>query len=171
MQFVWRADLYRALRDEAARRGVRIHHGKRMVDLRETADGVTARFADGTEAAAGILIRADGIRSTVRTLIDPGAHTPPVRRPAGVPARALPTPACPRTRGVTVHGLREAGPSALQVLDDGSGGWFSQPAATPGGDDRRAGAGRARGGVRCRTLLVGCSPTTEPLPWTLSAAS
>ena len=30
-QFVWRADLYRALYDEAARRGIRVEHGRRLV--------------------------------------------------------------------------------------------------------------------------------------------
>ena len=39
-------------------------------------DGVTARFADGTTATADVLVGADGIRSTVRTLIDPAAPGP-----------------------------------------------------------------------------------------------
>jgi len=34
---------------------------------------VTARFADGSSASADVLIGADGVRSTVRTLIDPNA--------------------------------------------------------------------------------------------------
>jgi hypothetical protein len=41
-----------------------------------TADGVTARFADGSSATADVLIGADGLRSTVRTLIDPAAPGP-----------------------------------------------------------------------------------------------
>ncbi|WP_280664759.1 MULTISPECIES: FAD-dependent oxidoreductase [unclassified Kitasatospora] len=76
MRFLLRADLYRALYDEAARRGVRIEHGKRLVGADETADGATAHFADGTRASADILIGTDGIRSTVRTLIDPAAPGP-----------------------------------------------------------------------------------------------
>jgi 2-polyprenyl-6-methoxyphenol hydroxylase-like FAD-dependent oxidoreductase len=124
MQFVWRADLYRALRDEAARRGVRIHHGKRMVDLRETADGVTARFADGTEAAAGILIGADGIRSTVRTLIDPGAPRPRYAGLLGFGART-PDTGLPSTRGVMYMVFGKRAFFGYQVLDDGSGGWFA----------------------------------------------
>ncbi|MEV6103963.1 NAD(P)/FAD-dependent oxidoreductase [Streptomyces sp. NPDC051940] len=75
-QLVWRSELYAALYDEAARRGVRIEHGKRLVDADETADGVTARFEDGTETTADILVGADGLRSTTRRLIDPAAPAP-----------------------------------------------------------------------------------------------
>jgi 2-polyprenyl-6-methoxyphenol hydroxylase-like FAD-dependent oxidoreductase len=68
-----RSDLYRALRDEALRRGVRIEYAKRLVEARQTADRVTAAFADGTTADGDLLIGCDGIRSRVRQLIDPGA--------------------------------------------------------------------------------------------------
>lgn len=44
---VRRADLYTALRDEAVRRGVRIHHGRRLVDARAHAGGAVAMFEDG----------------------------------------------------------------------------------------------------------------------------
>jgi 2-polyprenyl-6-methoxyphenol hydroxylase-like FAD-dependent oxidoreductase len=75
-QALWRPALYRALHDRAAADGVAIEHGRRLVAVDEEADGVTARFADGTSATAEILVGADGIRSTVRTLIDPGAPGP-----------------------------------------------------------------------------------------------
>jgi 2-polyprenyl-6-methoxyphenol hydroxylase-like FAD-dependent oxidoreductase len=71
-----RADLHRALHDHAVAEGIRIEHGKRLVSVSETAGGITARFADGTEAHADVLIGADGIRSAVRTLIDPDAPAP-----------------------------------------------------------------------------------------------
>jgi len=73
---VWRAKLYRVLYDEAARRGIGIEHGKRLVRADQDDTGVTAYFADGTRATADILIGADGIRSTVRQLIDPAAPPP-----------------------------------------------------------------------------------------------
>lgn len=76
MQYVWRAELYQGLTDEAAARGVRTEYGKRLVAIDDTPDGVTARFADGTHATADVLIGADGIRSTTRSLIDPGAPKP-----------------------------------------------------------------------------------------------
>jgi FAD-dependent urate hydroxylase len=68
-----RADLYTALRDEAVRRGVRIHHGKRLTDATITADGVRAVFADGSTAEGDLLVGADGLRSRTRAVIDPGA--------------------------------------------------------------------------------------------------
>ncbi|GAA2383361.1 NAD(P)/FAD-dependent oxidoreductase [Dactylosporangium salmoneum] len=75
---VWRSDLYRTLYAEAVRRGVRIEHGKRLTGLTDdAAEGrVVARFADGTTAAGDVLVGADGIRSTVRGLIDPSAPQP-----------------------------------------------------------------------------------------------
>lgn len=73
---MWRSELYRALHDHAAAHGVHTEHGKRLVGVDENADGVTARFADGTTATADVLVGADGIGSTVRTLIDPSAPGP-----------------------------------------------------------------------------------------------
>ncbi|MGI5128442.1 FAD-dependent monooxygenase [Pseudonocardia sp. CA-107938] len=70
---VARADLHRVLRAEAERRGLTVTYGKRLVEVREAPDGVTAVFADGTTATADILVGADGIRSRVRTAIDPNA--------------------------------------------------------------------------------------------------
>jgi 2-polyprenyl-6-methoxyphenol hydroxylase-like FAD-dependent oxidoreductase len=75
-QVMWRSELYRVLHDHAEARGVRTEYGKRLVGAEETPDGVTARFADGSTATGDVLIGADGIRSTVRTLIDPGAPGP-----------------------------------------------------------------------------------------------
>jgi FAD-dependent urate hydroxylase len=75
-QTVKRADLYRALHDEARSRGVRVEHGKRLVSAEQTADGVRARFADGSEAFGDVLIGCDGIHSTVRRIIDPAAPAP-----------------------------------------------------------------------------------------------
>ncbi|WP_328688659.1 FAD-dependent monooxygenase [Streptomyces caniferus] len=68
--------LYRALTDRAGAEGIRFAYGKRLVAAEETPDGVTAHFADHTSATADILIGADGIRSTVRTVIDPQAPAP-----------------------------------------------------------------------------------------------
>lgn len=73
LQMVDRRDLHRVLQDHAVAAGVSIHHHKRLVAVDETPDGVTAHFADGTHAAADVLIGADGVRSLVRTLIDPQA--------------------------------------------------------------------------------------------------
>ncbi|MGH3390085.1 MAG: FAD-dependent oxidoreductase [Actinomadura sp.] len=123
-QFVWRADLYRALYDEAAGRGVRVDHGRRLVAATDTGEAVTARFADGTEASADILIGADGIRSTVRSLIDPAAPGP---RYAGLQSfGALMTDTGLASTGGKMHMI--FGKRAFfgyLVEDDGSGGWFA----------------------------------------------
>ena len=72
-QTLKRADLYRALRDEAVRRGARVEYGKRLVDAETTPDGVVAQFEDGTEAEGDLLVGADGIHSRTRRIIDPSA--------------------------------------------------------------------------------------------------
>jgi FAD-dependent urate hydroxylase len=71
-----RADLYAGLRDEAARRGIRVEHGKRLVDVEQRRTGVVARFADGSEVAGRVLVGADGMRSRTRQLLDPAAPRP-----------------------------------------------------------------------------------------------
>jgi len=69
--------LQRVLREEAERRGIEVRFGKRLQAVEATADGrALARFADGTEAAADVLVGADGIHSPTRAAIDPGAPAP-----------------------------------------------------------------------------------------------
>ncbi len=68
-----RSDLHQVLHDHAVAAGVGIEYSKRLVGVDEHSNGVTARFADGSTATADILIGADGIKSRVRTLIDPQA--------------------------------------------------------------------------------------------------
>jgi 2-polyprenyl-6-methoxyphenol hydroxylase-like FAD-dependent oxidoreductase len=83
------------LRDTAVQRGVPVHHGKRLVGAERQRSGVRAFFADGTHTDADVLIGADGLRSTVRGLIDPRApraryggllNTGGFARPGSVPA-------------------------------------------------------------------------------------
>ncbi|WP_280398869.1 FAD-dependent monooxygenase [Nocardia carnea] len=76
LQLVDRGDLHRVLHERAVAAGVPIDYGKRLVAAEHTGEGVTARFADGSTATADVLIGADGIRSTVRRLIDPAAPGP-----------------------------------------------------------------------------------------------
>ena len=75
-RLLYRADLFDAIRTGAKEQGVTVHDGKRLIGVEEHPDGITARFDDGTTATADLLIGADGIRSTVRTLIDPNAPAP-----------------------------------------------------------------------------------------------
>ena len=71
-----RADIYRTLRDEALRRGIRIEYGKQLRDARQGDDRVHADFADGTSADGDLLVGADGLWSRTRSLLDPQAPTP-----------------------------------------------------------------------------------------------
>lgn len=73
---VRRGELCRILHQEAAAQGITTEFGKRLVGVDEQPDGIVARFADGSSAWADILIGADGIHSTVRSLIDPTAPEP-----------------------------------------------------------------------------------------------
>jgi 2-polyprenyl-6-methoxyphenol hydroxylase-like FAD-dependent oxidoreductase len=72
-QLIDRGALHRILRERTERAGVRIHDAKKLIRVDERQDGVTAQFADGSSASADLLIGADGVHSTVRTLIDPDA--------------------------------------------------------------------------------------------------
>ncbi|MGW4249050.1 FAD-dependent oxidoreductase [Nocardia sp. NPDC004722] len=76
LQMVERPELHQVLHDTAVAAGVRFEYNRRLVDVEEHAGGVTAIFADGSSATADVLIGADGIRSTVRGLIDPKAPGP-----------------------------------------------------------------------------------------------
>lgn len=76
MYLLRRDDLHRALHERAAEQGIPIEYRKRLVDVEETPAAVTAVFADGSRTTADVLIGADGVHSTVRTLIDPAAPGP-----------------------------------------------------------------------------------------------
>ncbi|MFD6356399.1 FAD-dependent oxidoreductase [Nocardia tengchongensis] len=76
LRVIDRADLHETLHDTAVAAGVRFEYDKRLTQVEEHAGGVTAIFADGSSATADVLIGADGIRSTVRGLVDPKAPGP-----------------------------------------------------------------------------------------------
>ncbi|WP_232661908.1 FAD-dependent monooxygenase [Pseudonocardia sp. TRM90224] len=71
-----RSELCTTLHNEAQRRGIALTAGKRLVHTSDTDSGVTATFTDGTTVHGDLLIGADGLRSTVRTQIDPDTAPP-----------------------------------------------------------------------------------------------
>jgi FAD-dependent urate hydroxylase len=126
-QTLKRADLYRALRDEAVRRGARVEYGKRLVDAEVWPDGgVAAQFEDGTESEGDLLIGADGIHSRVRRTIDPsapGARYIPVLNIGGY-ASGVRVPAEPGTFRM-VFGKRAF--FGYAVHPSGEIWWFANP--------------------------------------------
>ena len=94
---VERGHLHGALHRQATRRGIRIEQGKRLVSAAPSNGGVTAQFADGTEAHGDFLIGADGLHSRTRRLLDPAAPSPRYTGQLSLGGRArltnlLPTP-------------------------------------------------------------------------------
>jgi FAD-dependent urate hydroxylase len=122
MLFFYRADLHRVLEDEALRRGIRIEYRKRLERATQTPNGVTAHFADGTEATADILIGADGIRSTVRTLIDSAAPEPRYAGLISFGAR-VEEPGLPATLGKMAMSFGKRAFFGYQVFES-SAAWF-----------------------------------------------
>ncbi|HTE62329.1 MAG TPA: FAD-dependent monooxygenase [Solirubrobacteraceae bacterium] len=129
-QALWRSDLYRALHDHAVAQGVRMEYGKRLVAVDDTPAGITAQFADGSSASGDVLVGADGIRSTVRTLIDPDApgpeHVPLLNFGA---AADIAVPADP---DATYFVFGKRGFLGYWVQPDGRTAWFGNlPHETP----------------------------------------
>lgn len=74
---VRRGDLHAVLVAAAARAGAQIHFGARLADLdRSDPRVVAARFEDGREELADMVIGCDGIRSRTRALALPDAPAP-----------------------------------------------------------------------------------------------
>ncbi|MET9627403.1 NAD(P)/FAD-dependent oxidoreductase [Lentzea sp. NPDC006480] len=73
---VTRAELYKRLRELTTAHQIKVEYGKRLVDVENHENGVTATFSDGSAETGDVLIGADGIRSRVRTIIDPQAPRP-----------------------------------------------------------------------------------------------
>ncbi|WP_327088688.1 FAD-dependent monooxygenase [Nonomuraea sp. NBC_01738] len=73
---ILRSDLYRIVRDEALSRNISIQYGKRLISYEDTGTQVRAHFDDGTQATGDILISAEGVHSTTRTLLAANAPKP-----------------------------------------------------------------------------------------------
>lgn len=123
MQFFWRTDLYQAIYGEAADRGIRTEYGKRIVRAEEDEHGVTAYFEDGSQATADVLIGADGIRSTVRSLIDADAPGPGHAGLISFGARVR-DPKVPQTGGKMNMSFGKRGFFGYQVFDAEDAVWF-----------------------------------------------
>jgi FAD-dependent urate hydroxylase len=150
-QTLKRADLYRALRDEAVKRGASIEYGKRLVDAETTPAGsVMARFEDGSDAVGDLLIGADGIHSRTRRTIDPsapGARYVPVLNIGGY-ARDVTVEAEPGTFRM-VFGKRAF--FGYAVHPSGEVWWFANP---PRADEPTKAELAAIGTEQWREMLI-----------------
>jgi len=72
VRHIYRADLQKVLLDELEKLGGTVHTGHRLVELAQSGDMASARFANGMEARAPVLVGADGVRSAVRAHLVPG---------------------------------------------------------------------------------------------------
>jgi 2-polyprenyl-6-methoxyphenol hydroxylase-like FAD-dependent oxidoreductase len=120
---VWRGELYRAMYDKAVDRGVPVSHGKRLTTVRSGEHDVTAYFADGTSATADILVAADGIRSTVRSIVDSSAPQPRYTGLLGFGGSV--DTELPPTGGSMHMSFGKRAFFAYSVAPDGSTGWFA----------------------------------------------
>lgn len=68
--------LSQVLQDEAVGKGAVFRHDARVVDVEESGDGVRAVLEDGDSVDGDVLVGADGVRSTVRSAVDPHAPAP-----------------------------------------------------------------------------------------------
>ena len=128
---VSRGDLYTVLRDEAVRRGIEVRYGKRLLRTEYGVAGsagpaARAWFADGDHADGDLLVGADGLRSRVRQLLDPGA---PAARHVGLlntagHAHGVATPGEPGVAHL-VFGKRCF--FGYFVHPDGDVWWFANP--------------------------------------------
>jgi FAD-dependent urate hydroxylase len=76
-QTVKRAELHGVLLEAAERAGASFAFGARLAGAETRADGtVCARFEDGSEKSADVLVGADGVHSRVRQIVDARAPEP-----------------------------------------------------------------------------------------------
>ncbi len=73
---IYRPTLSQILKGAARQWGVDLRDGVRLVDLRQDDASAVATLSDGSETSFDAVIGADGLRSTVRSLIAPGAAEP-----------------------------------------------------------------------------------------------
>jgi FAD-dependent urate hydroxylase len=129
---VRRTDLYGALYARVVECGIPVHHGHRLVDAREDAGEVVAIFDDGSTATGDLLVGADGVRSRVRRLIDPGAPGPRDANLGNIGGVARAVDGVEPTGGDYVMTWGRGCFFGYTVSPDGEVWWFANPPARAG---------------------------------------
>jgi 2-polyprenyl-6-methoxyphenol hydroxylase-like FAD-dependent oxidoreductase len=135
-RYLTRARLCAVLQDEVRRRGIPLRHGERLVAAESENGRTVAVLADGTRLRGDLLIGADGLRSIVRTQLDPDAAPP---RYVGSQVFYGTTPGTPPgapTDRIEFVRSTAAGSAAFGFIATGGGGtwWFARvkgPELTP----------------------------------------
>jgi 2-polyprenyl-6-methoxyphenol hydroxylase-like FAD-dependent oxidoreductase len=160
---VSRGELCQLLYNHATACGIKMEYGKRLTDVDERSDGITARFADGTSASGDILIGADGIHSTVRRLIDPLGPGPQHAGliSFGAPAAASATPSWLKDDEIHfVMGKRAF--FGYFRMRNGQTMWFSNlPYERPLTGEQARAMPRAKWMTRLREAYVGDIPAQQ----------
>ncbi len=71
-----RRAIFKLLQDEVTRQGVPVHFDKPVTDIKVHGEKLTVFFREGETKTGDLLIGADGVNSTTRRLIFPGAPSP-----------------------------------------------------------------------------------------------
>ena len=167
-----RPDLYVALLATAKAAGAEVIHGKRLAGYDDRADEVVATFADGSTATADVLLGADGLHSTVRTLLDPQAPEPKYTGLIGFGGWVSPD-GLPSTEGAMHFAFGKRAFFGYLVEPDRAG-WFANLSWAHAADRRRGPgdpgrrvAAAAAGAVRRRVAarLRHARPGTAPVSW------
>jgi 2-polyprenyl-6-methoxyphenol hydroxylase-like FAD-dependent oxidoreductase len=88
---MYRPDLARIMLDRATALGARVHYGTVVEALTQDADGVDLTMSDGTTSRVDLLVGADGVHSSVRSMI--GIDVKPEPTGMGIWRAFVPRPA------------------------------------------------------------------------------
>ena len=71
-----REELINSLIKKVTSKGIQIEFGKKLVNVKETKNGVSAYFEDGTSVESDFLVGCDGMKSKTRKTVFPKANSP-----------------------------------------------------------------------------------------------
>jgi 2-polyprenyl-6-methoxyphenol hydroxylase-like FAD-dependent oxidoreductase len=133
---ILRSAFHRILLEEMQRCRIHVAYGKRLVAIEQDAGAVVARFADGTTVEGDVLLASDGVHSSVRGLILPGAARPRYTGVIGIGGFPAPEAECPRDPrdacqlNFTMGGRLQFGYANMSAGEPRWGWWTHLPQAT-----------------------------------------